>query len=57
MLSRLLDASTESHILMAEVLPAVLENNVEFIQVLILASKVPCYHYIMLTVHSFLCHI
>ena len=36
MLSRLLDASTESHnILMEEVFPAVLENNVEFIQVLI----------------------
>ena len=35
MLSRLLDASTESYILIKEVLPAIVENNVEFIQVLI----------------------
>ena len=35
MLSRLLDASNESRILMDEVFPAVLENYVEFIQVLI----------------------
>ena len=34
-LSRLLDASTESHILAKEVLPAIVENNNEFMQVLI----------------------
>ena len=35
MLSRLLGAISESHLLKKEVLPAIVENNIEFIQVLI----------------------
>ena len=35
MLSRLLGTSSESHILIKEVLPAIVENNIEFIQVMI----------------------